>query len=94
MWEIWTNLAEDNAPNLKYIFKHHIITASTQYIMEQAAGVGHNALDEDWPGLVYFPDDIEFLALLGTPHGKVGLLSAFLPFKGCVSMIYYLKNMF
>lgn len=62
--------AGDSAPRLKWIFKHHVITASTMGIMDDAADVPYDTLDEPWPGVTYDAEDEEFQALLGTPHGK------------------------
>lgn len=62
--------AGDNAPRLKWIFKYHIVTLSTMGIMDLAAGVDYDTLDTPWPGIEYRPNDEEFTALLGTPHGK------------------------
>ena len=62
--------AGDSAPSLRYIFKHHIVTASTMGIMDDAARVPYDTLDIPWPGITYQPNSRQYTALLGTPHGK------------------------
>lgn len=39
-------------------------------IMDLAADVAYDTLDEPWPGITYGANDEKFQALLGTPHGK------------------------
>lgn len=55
--------------DLKYFFRHDIITENTMFIMEQSANVAQGAFNTEWPGLKYVPTDEQFQALLGTVHG-------------------------
>ena len=74
VWIQWAAVAEaEGTPSavgdLKYIFRHDIITENTRYIIEQAAKVVEGEFNVDWPGLKFVATDAEFLALLGTVHG-------------------------
>ena len=75
IWIVWQSLAQDagQARSLKYIFKHHVITYSTQFIIEQILGLGHLQMPEDgdlvWPGRKFLAWEDNFFALLGTAHG-------------------------
>ena len=74
MWIQWVTVAEaEGTPSavsdLKYIFRHDVITENTRFIIEQAAKVEEDEFNADWPGLKFVPTDTEFLALLGTVHG-------------------------
>ena len=67
---MWNSLAGNRAGNLKYIFREHIITSNTRFVMEQCfQNIGQDELLKTWPGQVFEDDDPDFYALLGTPHG-------------------------
>ena len=73
-WIQWVTVAEaEGTPSaisdLKYIFRHEVITENTRFIIEQAAKVEEDEFNADWPGLKFVTTDTEFLALLGTVHG-------------------------
>ena len=69
LWIIWADLSRNaGAPpgNLKYVFRHHVVTLLTRQIIFQA--VGSNV--PHWPGRRFTPDDDQYMALLGTAHGR------------------------
>ena len=69
LWIIWADLSKKAGKppgNLKYIFRHNIITTSTLTIMNLAV----NSQIYVWPGKKFTPSDDQFMALLATAHGK------------------------
>ncbi|KAL8795397.1 MAG: hypothetical protein Q9195_002138 [Heterodermia aff. obscurata] len=79
IWILWTHIsAETDVPagaetsDLKYIFKHHVITDSTLAIMNACSSNVDHDIDDKWPGYTFTPETEpeEFFALLGTPHDK------------------------
>ena len=69
LWIIWAELSRNaGAPpgNLKYVFRHHVVTMATRQIIRQAA----NGNIPNWPGQRFTPDNDQYMALLGTAHGK------------------------
>jgi len=68
-WIIWADLSQKagrEPGNLKYIFRHHVITEHTRQIMTRAV----NSHLARWPGNRFTPNDDQYMALLGTAHGK------------------------
>ena len=53
---------------LKYIWRENILTCETLAIVKEAVTV--YGLHAYWPGLEYQEGSEEYLALLGTPHGR------------------------
>jgi len=70
LWILWKDVAGDAAGDLKYTFRHHVITASTKAVMEHVAGAAEDLLYAPWPGYVIEPPSTFYTALLGTPHGR------------------------
>lgn len=74
VWIMWLHLAGDSVRQLKYIFKHDVITPETAGIMyiaaDRAGHPGDGQMKANWPGVRFPKGTEEFQALLGTPHGK------------------------
>ena len=74
VWIVWASLAKTGAEasSLKYIFRHHVKNEETVFVIERIFGVsGGNFPDgEEWPGRELGPNEENFRAVLGTPHGK------------------------
>ena len=71
LWIGWTTAPNAQGPtgDLKYIFRHDIITASTQGVMRECLSHVQRDIEDEWPGSKFTPDTEEYFALLGTPHG-------------------------
>ena len=68
---IWNYISQPRAGELKYIFKHNIVTPLTKQIMALAVGADIDTEDLPvWPGKTFRLGDTAFTALLGTAHGK------------------------
>lgn len=70
----WMNPAEARA--LKYIFRYHVITDISQRVIEGCLGLVQGGFPDppmgQWPppsDWTFRPDQPEFMALLGIPHG-------------------------
>lgn len=74
LWIQWADIASTagvSSGNLKYIFRHDIITPNTCFIMEQAVGAQEaGELDEPFPGAEFTAESDQFKALMGTVHAK------------------------
>lgn len=73
VWIQWADVcrkANKEPSSLEYIFRYHIVTVNTQFIMEQITDVklSLGKLQLPWPGRDVYLDTNEGLALLGTPH--------------------------
>ncbi|KAI4154441.1 MAG: hypothetical protein L6R39_001382 [Caloplaca ligustica] len=73
VWALWDRGAGDQAGTLRYIFHDHVITDTTQHLMEKVEGMENDERSKElklpWPGHTYKMDDRRGLALLGSPHG-------------------------
>jgi len=79
LWIQWAAVANaqgipGKASDLKYIFRHEIITPNTQFIMEKA-GNDPDAEEGEvffkpWPGREFTMGEEQFQALMGTVHAK------------------------
>ena len=70
IWILWKDVAKEKAGDLKYIFKHNVITEQTRFIMEQTVGAPRDGLVAPWPGHEFRLGSNYFVALLGTLHGR------------------------
>ncbi|KAL8825209.1 MAG: hypothetical protein Q9191_004554, partial [Dirinaria sp. TL-2023a] len=69
LWIVWADLSQKAGKppgDLKYIFKHNVITQATTTIMERAV----NSHKDPWPGKKFTANDDQYMALLATAHGK------------------------
>ena len=75
VWIVWASLAKTDAEasSLKYIFRHYVVTEETIFVIERIFGVnrGNFPDGEEWPGRKLVPNEENFWAVLGTPHGKL-----------------------
>lgn len=69
-WILWASLAGPKTGQLKYIFRHDIITHVTKTVIALAAGTDGEGEIPMWPGRTFKLGDPRFVALLGTPHGR------------------------
>lgn len=71
IWIGWTSApsTQTEVGDLKYIFKHHVVTPTTLDIMQQSCNNVQHNIDDEWPGYTFMPETEEYLALLGTAHG-------------------------
>ena len=69
VWLLWADRAKklgQQPGNLKYVFRHEIVTPDTRFIMNLAEPMS-GAI---WPGHTFRKGTEEFQALLGTSHGR------------------------
>ena len=69
LWIVWTDLSQKagtSPGNLKYIFRHGIVTPETLNILQRSV----NSQVPNWPGRRFTAHDTQFMALLATAHGN------------------------
>lgn len=82
LWIQWVTVAQqigtpEKIGGLEYIFRYDVATDDTRWVIEQAAArheggpIGDAEFVAEWPGYEFTIDDeAQFLALLGTVHGR------------------------
>lgn len=68
-WILWSQISKKQSKeprDLKYVFRHYIITVATKDIISMAV----DSRTPLWPGRKFTPNDDQYMALLATAHGK------------------------
>lgn len=81
LWIQWVTVAQEvgtpeKTGGLEYIFRYDVATGDTKWVIEQAAAkheggpIGDSEFVAKWPGYEFTINDEQFVALLGTVHGR------------------------